>query len=460
MRIFLESKKALYLLLSIAFTVAVIAATKESIKSDEFIVLKYIQTGLILNLDSQVFHLFLYKMISFVFGISTFGIRALPIFLYLVLIYVVYKWGSEKNKITGIMFGFLLLSNSYVLDLSIYAHSYVFYLLFAAIIFHQLERLDSLEQIGPVEILKGGLISLLGVCSHLFFYLIVLYQIFILGKNRRKINTQSWIIISLLGVLFLIHFAWFGTPILKFRDNTIMGGDPPPYADLFQAVLGYINWHGRYNVIPSLLKVLLISKTILYLYILSMATESKHSSGKIFLFFSVITLIFFLILKYVFFIIEVDYRYFIFLELLFLNFALKSSAVNKYIFAVMMTLNICGLVPYLSKNFSGSNERLISDLKMIYPRFSDKPIYTDNEYYYKQTLSSLFQRETQKNIDSNLANINKLPQNTRTNILLFDPSYTIPEKYNVLFRKDLRCPECDGDLRELVYLEIMIESSK
>ena len=76
MRIFLESKKALYLLLSIAFTVAVIAATKESIKSDEFIVLKYIQTGLILNLDSQVFHLFLYKMISFVFGISTFGIRA------------------------------------------------------------------------------------------------------------------------------------------------------------------------------------------------------------------------------------------------------------------------------------------------------------------------------------------------------------------------------------------------
>jgi hypothetical protein len=124
---------------------------------------------------------------------------------------------------------------------------------------------------------------------------------------------------------------------------------------------------------------------------------------------------------------------------------------------MMMVLNLCGLVPYLSKNFSGSNERLMSEMKTISPRFENKPIYTDNEYYYKQALSSLFQRETQQNIDLNLADINKMPSNTRINIILFDPSYKFQKKYNVLFKKDLSCPECDGDLRELVYLEIMLE---
>jgi hypothetical protein len=458
MRNFIESKKAICLLLSITFAVALIVATKDSIKHDEFIVLKYIQTGHVLNVDSQLFHLFLYKIISFVFGISTFGLRTLPIFLYVVLIYELYKWGSEKDKKSGLMFGTLFLSNSYVLDLSIYAHSYTLYLLFAAIIFHQLENVVSLEKIGPFEIIKGGLISLLGVCSHLFFYLIVLYQTLVLSKNRKKINKNSWIIISIIGVLFLVHFAWITWPILHFRNIAyVWEGNPPPYSAIFQAALGYINWDGRYNTIPSLLKILLISKTFLYLYIISIATKSKNTSGKMFLFFSVISLISFLILKTVFSMIEVDYRYFIFLELLFLNFALKSSAINKNIFAMMMVLNLCGLVPYLSKNFSGSNERLMSELKTISPRFENKPIYTDNEYYYKQALSSLFQRETQQNIDFNLADINKMPQNTRINIILFDPSYKIPEKSNVLYRKDLRCPECDGDLRELVYLEIMLE---
>lgn len=456
-RAFLESKKALLLLLSIAFIVALIAATKDSIKNDEFIVLKYILTGQILNLDSQVFHLFLYKIVSFVFGISTLGLRALPIFLYVVLIYVLYKWGSEKNKTTGLMFGILFLSNSYLLDYGIYAHSYVFYLLFAAIIFYQLEKMETSEQIGPVEILKGGLIGLLGVCSHLFFYLIVLYQILVLGKNRKKINRQSWIIISLLGLVFLAHLAWIGWPIINFRKTLTLEGDPPPYVDIFQAFLGYINWNGRYNQIPSGLKVLLVLKTLLYLFIMSKAVKSKHSSSKIFLFLSVLSLVTFLTIKNTFSIIEVDYRYFIFWDLLFLNFALKSSAINKKLFALFLILNLFGLVPYLSKNFSGSNEKLMSELKIIYPRFKDELIYTDNEYYYKQGLSSLFQRETRENIDAHLVDINQeMKPNTRINIILFDPDYQFQKKYNVLFKKDLSCPECDGDLRELIYLEIMV----
>lgn len=467
-----KNKVTLFLLLLASLIFSYITAVKDSIKIDEFITLRYIINGTIDNVDNQLLHMNIYKLWSNFAGISNLGLRSLNIILFVSMISIFFLWikkNSENNN-KAILICILFISNSYILEHLIYVSSYVFYFFSSLLTFIILQRITAKKEKETKRLLiLLFLINLIGIHFHLLFYIIVIAQLLWIFPMRK--DKAFFYFILFMSSFLVIHLVITGLEIYRFRSKPDMGGEALSFNFIIQSILGFVNWNGRNKREPLLLNYLVVMKGIIYISFVSLFIRAKSSLFSITRFYKilgVLCIFLYIFLKFLGY-TEVDYRYFIFMEFVIVTelvYCLYSfrKQIRIIILTVLISVNFTSLYFYLSSSLHGNNEALLKKVHSLSYWKGEEIFYTDSVYYFKQSLYPLLRRRY-PNIEfkitiKELNEIEKADKQKIKKVLLFEkrvssPIKIIVDQFNVLLRNHLTCRNCDPDLNDITYLEIL-----
>lgn len=388
----------------------------------------------------------LVRIVAWLFGDSTTSLRLLPFGFFLASIpvfysYLMFRFSSRKIAFIG---GLLLLSNSFYLNLSVYAYEYSMFFLTALVSIFLFDKfLKSGKYLGWL-----ALTNFLGLATFTMFYHVLAAEVLMLLFLPKTRSSKIFIFANLTALA--VHFSFITTKLLNFRFNL---NRPETLFD--RRFVDFLGDAAGIDVIAVVgLEKFLVGASIVTLFFYLASLVFARSRFHLLLF--ALSAASFALFKFLH-LREIEYRYYFYLTPVFIISVLQlKNHLGKTQFraalAFAFVMNFTGLGLFLGFVKYGENSDFLKKLEATDRGTTKSVLYTNNLWNYRHMVLPVYYRQFKK-LPENLE-AQEVSSFTGLNaahffILQFRPETTssveLPQTGQRLADSTFSCSRCDSD---------------